>query len=252
MSAGGRYLRRHTCTETAASRVRQQSFWLSSGARWPERLVLVSLQGIKGTWASQQQGLSSDPWEATPPLIWKVTFSHSNIKRHHIHSTQVTRWSLFQRPGWEEWDKEWVRFTTRNNLRCLQIGMLHSGQVRLFKSPIKTLAVSSDHQEETRWACCFYTGLYKTCWMWINRYSASYNPQKWTKRRDNCAIKTTPVIFAVEFSFHSSNDTVRGQWWWQLITLECQQRFLGIWAAVPQSILACSSSGVGKKEKRAT
>lgn len=126
LSTGVWYLRRHTCTQPAASCVRQQSFWLSSGARWPERLVLVSLQGIKGTWASQQQGLSSDPWEAAPPLIWKVTFSHSNIKRHHIHSTQVTRWSLFQRRGWGEWDKEWVRLITRNNLRCLQLGMLLS------------------------------------------------------------------------------------------------------------------------------
>lgn len=60
------------------------------------------------------------------------------------------------------------------------------------------------------------------------------------------AIKITLVILVMEFSFHSLNDTVTGQWWWQLITLQCQQQFLGIWAAVLQSILACSSSG-GKK-----
>lgn len=61
-------------------------------------------------------------------------------------------------------------------------------------------------------------------------------------------IKATPVILVIEFSFPSLNDTVSGQWWWQLITLRCQQRFLGIWAAVLQSILACSSSG-GKKNE---
>lgn len=64
---------------------------------------------------------------------------------------------------------------------------------------------------------------------------------------DNYTVKTTPAIFVIEFSASSFNDTARGQWWWQLITLECQQQFLGIWAAVPQSILDCSSSGGGKR-----
>lgn len=64
------------------------------------------------------------------------------------------------------------------------------------------------------------------------------------------AIKITRVIFVMEFDFHSLNDTVSGQWWWQLITLLCQQQFLGIWAAVLQSILACSSSGEKKEQPR--
>ena len=46
------------------------------------------------------------------------------------------------------------------------------------------------------------------------------------------------------------NDTVSGQWWRQLISFQCQQQFLGMWAAVPQSILACSSSEEKKEQPR--
>lgn len=67
------------------------------------------------------------------------------------------------------------------------------------------------------------------------------------QQRHALAIKNTPVIFVMEFSSRSLNDTVSGQRWRQLITLRRQQHFLGIWAAVLQSILACSSS-VEKKD----
>lgn len=97
------YLSSHTCTQppVSGSRASGSPMVLSDQSAW----CSSHYRGIKGTWASQQQELSSDPWEATPPLISKVTFSHSNIKHHYIHSTQVTCWSLFQRRGSEEPDK---------------------------------------------------------------------------------------------------------------------------------------------------
>lgn len=61
-------------------------------------------------------------------------------------------------------------------------------------------------------------------------------------------LNITWQIFITKCSPYALNDTVNGQWQWQLITLWCQQRFLGIWAAVLLSILPCSSSG-GKKEQ---
>lgn len=104
--------------------------------------------GSKGHELHSSRDSLQNPWEATPPLISKVTFSHSNIKRRHIHSTQVTCWSLFQRRGSEEPDKNssvksgstW-RMSSVHNKECLQLWMMPlmsklANYVRLFKVSI--------------------------------------------------------------------------------------------------------------------
>lgn len=138
------------------------------------------------------------------------------------------------------------------NLRCLQLWMmlLMSNLVnytRIFKTLqilIKTLSACGQH---VLFLHCnmLYISIYiyiyqcSACWAEICR---SHN-----KGTNTVTITQLKVILVMEFSFPSLNDTARVQWWWQLIMLECQQQFLWIWAAVPQSILACSSSGGGKR-----